>query len=188
MIEGAEFYPQSPDFDAQEKHCREAIKLRERLAESTWRVMPCFIHQTAIDRMGLENVGTVLEQFHGALRDFLCEGVEYHLAQMLKQREHGSSWKPPKPSVEDLMAAQLQVQRLEEAVAAMDQLSEKENYAFGAAMAMMRPLTEVQLDEAKRRLTYIQTRMEESDEAAESPMSNAPQPGEVENSDEAKEK
>jgi hypothetical protein len=136
---------------------------------------------------GPENVAEILGDFHANLRDWFCADVEFHLARLIEQRDNPQSlWKEQKPTIEQLMAAQLNVQRLEEAIEGMETLSEKDNHIFAGATAMMRPMIEMQLDSARQQLTWIQSKMEQSDEAAQSPMSNVEPAGEGASPDEAK--
>jgi hypothetical protein len=192
MIPGPAFHfegPREPDLDTQEKDAREEIGMREKFAKAIWRVLPCFVTESAISRMGLENVATLLEEFHGALRDHFCKDVEYHLGKLIERRKNPERGFPPKPTDEQLVSAQMNVSRFEDAIAAMDNLGEKEQYAFGAYVAMMRPILEGNLDQARQHLTWIQTAIERFDEAideaTESSVSNGQAAGEEKHPDEA---
>jgi hypothetical protein len=188
MIPGSAFHfegPREPDFDTQEREVRDEIAKRERLAKAIWRVLPCFVTQSALDRMGLETVAGLLEDFHTNLRDYFCSDVEFHLGKLLERRKNPERGFPPKPTDEQLVSAQMSVSRLEDAIAAMDDLGEKEQYAFGAYVAMMRPILEGNLDQARQHLTWIQTAMERFDEATETSVSNGQADGEEKDPDEA---
>ena len=162
-------YPAPPvrDFDTEEEDLKTEIAGHERLANSIWRILPCFVTDSAVQRMGLENIAHVLADFHRELRAYLCEGFEAQLEGLAEERKRPrQSFRPPKPSDEELVSAQMNVQRMEDAIAAIDNLGEKENYAFGAYVAMMRPILEGNLDQARQSLSWIQQRMEEPEDGA----------------------
>jgi hypothetical protein len=166
--------PPTRNLDQEEQDARNEIRKRERFANSIWRALPCFVTQSAIERMGLESVATVLEDFRNNLRDYFCADVEFHLARLMEYRKspQKSPMGYPKPTPEDLYSAQLTVERLEAAIVGIDKMAEQENYAFGAATEMMRPMLEIQLDQSRRTLEHIQSRLDEPDEAGQSSMSN----------------
>jgi hypothetical protein len=80
--------PQSPDLDQYENDLRATLARQERFANSIWRLLPAFMPQSAIDRMGLETVATLLDQFHSSFRDYLCEGVEKGLTALAVRRQN----------------------------------------------------------------------------------------------------
>jgi hypothetical protein len=181
--------PAARDFDAEEENLKADIALNERFAKSIWRILPAFVTESAIQRMGgIEGIATVFEEFHQTFRDWMCLGLEFDLQQLRQQRTRPpQTWKPPKPTIEELASAQMNVQRFEDAIVAMDNLGEKEEYAFGAYVAMMRPILEGNLDQARQALNWIQKRMEEPDmdEASTPAMSNGEQDGEEKKGGEA---
>jgi len=181
--------PPVRDFDADEASLKANIALNERLADSIWRILPGFVTDSAIQRMGgIEGIANVLEEFHRTFRDWMCLGLEAELETLREERARPpQTWKPPKPTIEELASAQMNVQRLEDAIAAMDNLGEKESYAFGAYVAMMRPILEGSVDQARSYLNSMQARMDDTDdEAIETSVSNGPVDGEEKNRDEAK--
>jgi hypothetical protein len=159
---------------------REQIKKSEALAYAAWILAPCFIHQSAIDRMGLTNIDKALETFRIALRDFLCIGLEQRLEDLEAHPvPTAAEVRRMKPPIEMLIAAQEQVAALENYILKMRALA-SDTPGFELIEGVMIPQVEMQLASAKSYLTSIQTAMEASDEtdveADQSPMSSKQHP------------
>jgi hypothetical protein len=188
LMRGFPAGPPVRDFDSEEENLKADIALNERFAKSIWRILPAFVTDSAIQRMGgIEGIANVLEEFHRTFRDWMCLGLEAELESLREERARPpQTWKPPKPTIEELASAQMNVQRLEDAIAAMDNLGEKESYAFGAYVAMMRPILEGNVDQARSYLNSMQARMDDvDDEATETSVSKGQAAGEEKHPDEA---
>lgn len=169
-----------PDFDLIESAMRKDIATHERLALAIYRALPAFVSESAVQRMTIDSIAELLSEFHGALRDFMCAGLEDRLGMVQQQRNLPMSvFRAPKPTPEDLYNAQKTVERLEESLGGVEQMETTERYGMGAAAAMMRPMIEQQLDYARHSLERIQAAIDAPDEAGQSSMSNEAQPGET---------
>jgi hypothetical protein len=183
---------------AEPHHLREQIQKAETLANALWILAPAFIDSTAVERMGLLNIDKGLETFRIALRDFLCCELEQKLAdqlanplpseeEMRAEMERARRSVFVKPPIEVLLQAQQKVSAIEDAIAKIEELEEGHPIReYGEALLI--PQYRMQLEAERTYLSQIQKAMEEPDpdEAAKSPMSNAPQSGEEIVPDEAK--
>jgi hypothetical protein len=159
---------------------KEQIKKSEALAYAAWVLAPCFIHQSAVDRMGLTNVEKALETFRIALRDFLCIGLEQRLEDLEAHPvPSAAEVRKAKPPIEMLIAAQEQAATLENALSKMRGLA-PDTPGIEIIEAVMIPQLEMQLASSKSYLSSIQSAMEAPDEADQSPMSSKPHPDEAE--------
>lgn len=185
-------------FVADQNQLKEQIQKAEVLSESIWRALPVFMHPSAIERMGLDRVGDVLLGIRGALRDFLCCELEQRLAdqeanplptdaemraELEKQMLAHPSLRPWTPSPDDLYKAQRNVEMLRNAIDKIEQMKADDVPGWEMAEAAMMPAYQGQLAQAE---DYLELLHKKLDEAAESPMSNAQQPGEGTVPDEAK--
>jgi hypothetical protein len=178
------FYPQPPqrDFDGEEKDLRADIALNERLVDSLLRILPAFVTESGVQRMGNEGITILLLNFRNTLRDWMCLGLEQNLADLQVHRANPAPmYRQPKPTPEQWATAQINVQRMEEAVEAMNNLADKEAHAFAGPIALMRPMIEIQLDAAWQHLEYIRSAMEEPEvDGSQTPeVSNEPASGEA---------
>ena len=182
--------PPYPDTAEQIEAISSEIKTREVLAHAIWRVLPAFFPQSAVERMGIDNLDTILLGVRGALRDCLCHPLEFHLTGIRKMAERMKD-RPASPwsggyKIEDLIKAQEQVSLIENAMEKIEGMPEDEP---GSEMArsVMLPIYELQLSQARNFLSSIQEYLEPKPDEATSPaMSNETKPGEVETPEEAK--
>jgi hypothetical protein len=166
---------------ADSEQLKAQIQKREALAYAAWILAPAFIPDSAIERMGLDNIHRGLETFRIALRDFLCVELEQRLAD-LEQNPMPivAEVRKMKPPIEMLITAQEQAATLEKNLAKLQNLPD-DTVGIELIEAVMIPQLEMQLASARSYLSSIQRAMEEPDDEIQNvPMSSKPHPGEPE--------
>jgi hypothetical protein len=182
-------------FVAEPHQLKEQIQKAEDLATAIFGALPAFVSTLAIENKF--PVGDRLLDLRTALRDFLCCELEQRLAdqeanplptaeQVQAEMDKARRSAFVKPPIEVLLQAQQKVSAIEDAIAKIEEL-EDGNPIKDYGEAILIPQYQMQLEQERIFLSQIQKAMEAPDEAAESPMSNGPKPGEGAVPDEAKE-